>query len=130
MQKSPVKKQVKSTPLAVDADTASFQPIVKAFAMDKNVTLVGRFGSVSLKIQDKVFAMLVKGKFVVKLPEERVAELVTTAGAEYFDPGHGRVMKEWVALAGQQERWIALAQEARDFIGAAAATRYSKPKRK
>lgn len=130
MQKSPVKKQAKSTAPADDADTTNFQPVVKAFATDKNVTLGGRFGSVSLKIQDKVFAMLVKGKFVVKLPKERVAELVTIAGAEYFDPGHGRRMKEWVALAGQQHRWIALAQEARDFVGTAAAPRKKTPKRK
>lgn len=130
MQKSPAKKKIKSTPPAAGHDTSSFQPIIKAFATDNYVTPGGRFGSVSLKIQDKVFAMLVKGKFVVKLPKDRVAELVTTAGAEYFDPGHGRLMKEWVALADQQERWIALAKEARDFVGAASAPRKQTPKRK
>ena len=129
MQKSPTKSKAKPASPAPDLD-ANFQPIVKAFAADKNVTLGGRFGSVSLKIQDKVVAMLVKGKFVVKLPKDRVAELVATAGAEYFDPGHGRLMKEWVALAGQQERWIALAKEARDFVGAASAPRKSQSKRK
>jgi TfoX/Sxy family transcriptional regulator of competence genes len=130
MPKTPTKKKVKSTPPATHHDMSRFQPVVKAFATDNNVTPCGRFGSVSLKIQDKVFAMLVKGKFVVKLPKDRVAELVATAGAEYFDPGHGRLMKEWVALADQQERWIALAKEARDFVGAAGAPRKQTPKRK
>lgn len=74
--------------------------------------------------------MLVKGKFVVKLPKARVAELVATAGAEYFDPGHGRLMKEWVAFADQQERWIALAKEARDFVGAVGAPRKKSSKGK
>lgn len=131
MQKSPARNKPKFAAPVADVDTASFQSIVKAFAMDKNVTLGGRFGSVSLKIQDKVFTMLVKGKFVVKLPKERVAELVATAGAEYFDPGHGRLMKEWVALAGQQQRWVALAKEAREFVDAASApSRKKTPKRK
>ncbi len=129
MQKSPTKSKAKPASPAPDLD-ANFQSIVKAFAADKNITLGGRFGSVSLKSQDKVFAMLVKGKFVVKLPKDRVAELVATAGAEYFDPGHGRLMKEWVAFAGQQERWIALAQEARDFVGAAGALRKKSSKGK
>ncbi|TXT20445.1 MAG: hypothetical protein FD134_2903 [Gallionellaceae bacterium] len=130
MQKTPPKKTTQSAAPAADGDTSSFQPIVKAFAANKNVTLGGRFGSVSLKIQDKVFAMLVKGKFVVKLPKDRVAELVATAGAEYFDPGHGRLMKEWVALADQQEPWLALAKEACDFVGAAGTPRKKPSKRK
>lgn len=65
-----------------------------------------------------MFAMLVKGKLVVKLPKERVADLVAIAGVEYFDPSHGRLMKEWVALAGQEELWTELAKEARAFVDA------------
>jgi hypothetical protein len=39
--------------------------------------------------------MLVKGRFVAKLPRGRVDELVSGGSGEYFDPGHGRLMKEW-----------------------------------
>jgi hypothetical protein len=60
--------------------------------------------------------MFVKGRFVAKLPKERVAQLVATAGAEPFKLGPGRIMKEWVALAGSQELWIGLAKEAREFV--------------
>lgn len=118
MKKSAVKSKAKPTRPATDLDESRFTPIIKAFSADKKVTLGGRFGSVSLKSDGKVFAMLVKGKLVVKLPKERVAELTATAGAEYFDPGHGRLMKEWVALAGQEEQWIELAREACAFVDA------------
>lgn len=40
--------------------------------------------------------MLVKDALVVKLPGERVKELLSDGTARPFDPGHGRVMKEWV----------------------------------
>lgn len=56
------------------------------------------FGSDALKIRGKVFAMLVKGDLVIKLPAERVNELLEAGAGRPFDPGHGRVMKEWVAL--------------------------------
>ncbi len=56
-----------------------------------------------------------KGKFVVKLPKDRVDELVRLRLGEYFDPGHGRVMKEWLALEGGAASWVELAKEAHGF---------------
>lgn len=44
----------------------------------------------------KILAMISsKSKFVLKLSKERVDELVSTGKGERFDPGHGKVMKEW-----------------------------------
>ena len=57
-----------------------------------------------------------KAQFVVKLPRERVDELVRLGIGEYFDPGHGRLMKEWVALDGHHSLWVNLAKEARDYV--------------
>lgn len=37
---------------------------------------------------------------MAKLPKARVDALVRGAKGKHFDPGHGRLMKEWVALAG------------------------------
>lgn len=74
-------------------------------------------GSEGLRISGKIFAMLVKEELVVKLPKERVAELSATGVGHPFDPGHGRFMKEWVAVpikAGR--RWPALVEEAREFV--------------
>jgi hypothetical protein len=43
---------------------------------------------------------------------------VAAGAGEYFDPGHGRLMKEWVAIAGHGVPWIALAREAHAFVKA------------
>jgi hypothetical protein len=47
-----------------------------------------------LSVNGKIFAMLVKGKLVVKLPKQGVDELVAARAGTYFDPGHGRLMKQ------------------------------------
>lgn len=110
-------KTVKNTTDSIPAEAdLKFAPIVRAFAGDKKISLGKMFGSVGLKTNGKVFAMLVKGTFVAKLPKERVADLVASTGAEYFDPGHGKLMKEWVALTGSEDLWINLAKEARRFV--------------
>ena len=118
MRKAPSKTK-SATPIPGSVDT-SFASVIKAFSKDKQVGLGGRFGSISLNLNGKVFAMFVKGKFVAKLPKERVAELVATAEVEHFQLGPGRIMKEWVALEGNQKLWIGLAKEARDFVGKSA----------
>jgi hypothetical protein len=57
------------------------------------------FGSTGSNIGGKVFAMLGKGKLVVKLPRERVETMVSSGRSEPFDPGQGRLMKKWAAVA-------------------------------
>ncbi len=75
------------------------------------------FGSTSLKTAGKIFAMLVKGRLVVKLDRRRVDELVALGRGEQFDPGHGRLMKEWIALDSQSdEDWLAMATESEAFV--------------
>jgi hypothetical protein len=55
---------------------------------------------------------------VVKLPAERVAALIKSGDGVPFDPGHGKLMKEWVAVKPMAKSfWIKLAEEARDFVG-------------
>ncbi len=74
------------------------------------------FGSTGMKVDGKVFAMLVKDALVVKLPAGRAEALVAAGRAVPFDPGHGRVMKEWVALSAGQDSWSRLVTEAREFV--------------
>ena len=77
------------------------------------------FGASGLKVNNKVFAMVSsKGEFVVKLPRERVDELVASGDGTRFDPGHGRLMKEWLAVSPKSKLdWLALAKEALVFVG-------------
>jgi len=77
------------------------------------------FGSSGLKINNKVFAMVSsKGEFVVKLPRERVEALVASGDATRFDPGHGRLMKEWLVVSPSSKLdWLSLAREALAFVG-------------
>ncbi len=77
-----------------------------------------RFGAPGLKIHQKIFAMLVEGKLVVKLPKSRVDTLIDEGVGERFDPRHdGRRMKEWVAARPTSgEEWLLLAREAMEFV--------------
>jgi hypothetical protein len=77
------------------------------------------FGSSALCVRDKIFAMLSsKGQFVVKLPRKRVDALVASGEGGRFDPGHGRMMKEWfVVEATSEDLWLSLANEALEFVG-------------
>ena len=76
-------------------------------------------GSEGLKTGGKFFAMVSRGELVVKLPRERVDELVEAGAGHRFDPGHGRLMKEWVALIPVDEAaCAAYVSEARRFVAA------------
>jgi hypothetical protein len=95
----------------------AFAPVVAAFARDRRVAVGKMFSSKSvLNVDGKIFAMFVKGKFVAKLPKLRVEEMVKAGVGKPFDPGHGRLMKEWIAIAGRASSWVALAKEARAYV--------------
>jgi hypothetical protein len=50
---------------------ASFAPVVSAFARDRSVTRGKMFSSSNvLSVNGKIFAMLVRGNLVVKLPKQ------------------------------------------------------------
>lgn len=93
-----------------------FVPVVRAFDGVRGVTAGKLFASYGLKVNGKIFAMFGRGRLVVKLPKEQVDEMVNAGKAERFDPGHGRVMKEWAALHGEEAKWVELAREAYRFV--------------
>lgn len=76
------------------------------------------FGSTALRVNGKIFAMVTSGEqFVVKLPRYRVESLESEGIGQKFDPGHGRLMKEWLSLRpGSEHSWLALSKEALDFV--------------
>jgi hypothetical protein len=117
--KQAAKKTPARSPLRNSDVHPSFVPVVDAFAGDPHVSLRRMFSSKSvLTVNGRIFAMLVKGKFVAKLPRQRVDELVNGGDGAHFDPGHGRLMKEWVAVGSGNMVWVELAKEAYRFVKA------------
>ena len=70
----------------------------------------------AFSVNGKIFAMLTRGAFVVKLPKERVDDLVDAGKGKRFDPGHGRLMKEWISVEAGALPWVALAKEAHSYV--------------
>ena len=63
-----------------------------------------------------MFAMFNKGNYVVKLPKKRVHDLISSGEGKPYDPGNGRIMKEWVIIPEEQsDKWIEYASEAKQF---------------
>ena len=75
------------------------------------------FGATSLKTNGKIFAMLVKGRLVVKLDRRRSTPWSPRASATNFDPGHGRLQKEWLDVDSDSDQtWLDLATESEAFV--------------
>jgi hypothetical protein len=96
-----------------------WSPIAKEQLATRGVTAGTGFGKTEgLRISGKIFAMLVGEELVVKLPRDRVDELVDSGAASRFDAGKGRPMKEWASVSpSASRRWKALVDEARGFVG-------------
>ena len=101
-----------------DAPGQRFAALAARFVDEPDVTEGTGFGkSPGLRTSGKIFAMLMHGRLVVKLPRERVDALVTAGAAEHFNAGRGRPMKEWASVdAAAQEDWHGLAAEAHAFV--------------
>ncbi|MFD2092056.1 hypothetical protein [Blastococcus deserti] len=99
-----------------------FAALVGAFAGEPGVTLPGEpghrgFGADALKVDGSIFAMLVRGGLVLKLPAGRVAALVGSGAATPFSNGAGRVMREWAVLTGGDDGAdLTLAREALEHV--------------
>ena len=77
------------------------------------------FGRSALRWEKKIFAMLVRGRLVVKLPAARVDALVAGGDGLRFDANKGTPMREWLSLHPESGLpWLPLAREALDFAQA------------
>ncbi len=77
------------------------------------------FGRSALRWEKKIFAMLVRGRLVVKLPAPRVDALIAGGDGVRFDANKGTPMREWFSLDPDSGLpWAPLAREALDFAQA------------
>ena len=92
-----------------------FEPVTDALIDEPGVSMGTGFGKgPGLRVNDKIFSMLVGGRLVVKLPRERCEELVAD-GATFLRMGK-RQMREWVSLEESTGDWVALSREALEFV--------------
>lgn len=100
--------------------SSNFAAIRAVQLSDKNVQTARMFGTDCLKVAGKVFAMEFKGSLVVKLARTRAEDLVSAGQARVFDPGHGRPMKQWIAVDPDSGLdWASLVEEAKSVVGSA-----------
>src|SRR5580704_19227855 len=101
-----------------------FEDLLGEFSDIDGVTLPhggSGFGRSALRYRGKIFAMFVRGALVVKLPGQRVDELITAGHGARFDANKGTPMREWFTVAPDCPLpWPALAAEALDFARQAA----------
>ena len=118
-------KKVETPPLTMLETTMPttgeelFWDLVEPMYADPAVRRSTMMGFPCVRAGDRFFASLEHrtGALLVKLPAERVAELVAAGHGEPFAPA-GRVFREWVAVPRpDRRRWRRLLAEARDFAG-------------
>jgi TfoX/Sxy family transcriptional regulator of competence genes len=91
-----------------------FEQLRRRYPVDAEKPRRG-FGSDALTLGGRIFAALSHGKLLLKLPRERVDELVTAGEGEPFVL-RGRRMREWVLIpANRGESWLRLADDAQSF---------------
>jgi hypothetical protein len=95
----------------------AFEALARGLSGEPEISEGTGFGNnPGLRVGGKIFAMLNRGRLVVKLPSARCDELVSAGQAEFFQTG-GRTMREWVAIPPGAE-WPELARGALDFVRA------------
>ena len=102
-----------------------FDAAVARFLDDPRVTAGSGFGSSpGRRVDGRIFALLVRGDLVVKLPRQRVDALVGSGVARWFDAGKARPMREWASIdVIHSDSWPALVGEAYEFVGPTGPTR-------
>jgi len=102
----------------VSDSEAAFAAISARLLHEQDVSAGTGFGSnAGLRVKGKIFAMLVQGELVVKLPAARCVALVSSGLARPFERGQGRPLKSWISVSETAEsHWPALAAEALAFV--------------
>ncbi len=101
---------------------AKFEELVERMLREEGVTPPtggAGFGGNALKVNNRIFAMLVRDQLVVKLPKEQIDALVSEGQGTRFDANKGQPMKEWLTLSTDSTlSWDELALAALVFVRA------------
>jgi TfoX/Sxy family transcriptional regulator of competence genes len=119
-----------------EPDQATAKALFDELAADHlgrpGVTIGPAMRNEGLKVDGKLYAMVVRGRLVVKLPEAQAAELTEEGDAIPFEPRPGRLMREWVMIdppaTADHGEWRHLIEDAGDYVTALARGQ-SKPSR-
>ena len=97
-----------------------FAAISEGYRDLPEVTTGTGFGSrPGLRRRGKIFAMFGRDSLVVKLARNRAAAIVDSGEGVPFDPGHGRLMRDWVEVSlAHADDWPELVAEAFQYLGA------------
>ena len=119
-KKTPSKASKKPRTRALAPKAATLDPrllaISELYENEPRVSLGRLFSATGLKVDNKIFAMVVRGALVVKLPKARVDALVAAKAGRRFEPGPGHVMKEWISMTASKPDAVALGREAFAFV--------------
>jgi hypothetical protein len=98
-------------------ETAFFWDIAEPLLGDPTTTIGTLMKFPCLRVDGSFFATCDHrtGDLIVKLPRERVVELIDGGRARPFAPA-GRTFKEWASVAERDEdTWVSLITEARTY---------------
>ena len=99
---------------------ARFTNLVRALAGEPGVEVGAArrgFGSGTLQVGGRIFAMISHGRLVLKLPRDRVADLIAAGTGTPFDAGKGKPLAEWLVLNDADDATLRdLAREAAIFV--------------
>ena len=103
--------------MSTESKTELFWDLVEPM-FDDHVDKSTMMGLPCVRIDGSFFASLDhrSGNLIVKLPANRVSELVEAGTGLAFAPA-GRTFREWVAIPNEdEEHWSELIAEARTFV--------------
>ena len=90
-----------------------FESLKERYENQENIAFQGK----AVKLVNKMFAFVGKGLLVVKLDKKRVTEMLESGEGLPYDPGNGKIGKEWVIIGGESlKKWEAYADEAKEFV--------------
>src|SRR3954464_2680946 len=100
------------------SDDPRFAKIRAEYSAAPRVTMGTGFGpKAGMRVDGRIFAMLVHGGIALKLPRDRVQTLVDTGAGQVFGMGKKQPMKEWVSIDLDATDARALVAEAYAFAG-------------